>query len=138
MDGCLQNVHFVDSFSEVAHATAAGSPTPRCLVLKSPNRSPDVYAMTDSPSSPTSQQPPPSISIVDPITGNRIFVPPFTTTAATVSNLVSSFTSPGSPLDSASSPKGTAASAIGKDFLEKGQSETPLPAPDMCNSENPA
>ncbi|KAL5108789.1 hypothetical protein TcWFU_003903 [Taenia crassiceps] len=94
LDGCLQNVHFVDpSVTSATTTTEVLSKTPKleasppnCLLLHhhhhhhhrhSSERLTDAYALVRG----ESMNPPPSISILDPITGNRIFVPPFTANA---------------------------------------------------------
>ncbi|CDI97708.1 hypothetical protein EmuJ_000150300 [Echinococcus multilocularis] len=88
LDGCLQNVHFVEpSVTTTAEMSSRAPKTevspPGCLLLnhhhhhhhhhQSSERPTDVYALTTELANATS-----AISILDPITGNRIFVPPLT------------------------------------------------------------
>ena len=84
LDGCLQNLHFVETGAANADelSSRATDTFPKCHLLlqhhqyHSLDGPADVYALTTETTSPTS-----SISILDPITGSRIFVPPFTANA---------------------------------------------------------
>lgn len=91
LDGCVQNVHFVDPSVTTTTGVSSKAPKtetspPSCLLLHhhrhhnhhrhSSERPADAYALVTE-----STNPPPSISILDPITGSRIFVPPFTANA---------------------------------------------------------
>lgn len=91
VDNCLQNVHFVDSSgigvgggssdagNDISMSPSAQVAGGGCIFALHPGVSSDLYALTsDTTTSP-------SISIIDPISGNRIFVPPFTTSNMTVS-----------------------------------------------------
>ncbi|KAM7534934.1 hypothetical protein Aperf_G00000090835 [Anoplocephala perfoliata] len=72
LDACFQNAHFVDPGIPPNEGSnnLTDSPSAKCLLLQ--NR--QHCSATDSSTPPAT----PSISIVDPLTGNRIFVPPFT------------------------------------------------------------
>lgn len=71
LDAFLQNVHFVDPGVSVESESnnLTDSPTTNCPFFQYRQHS----SATDSITPPTT----PSISIIDPVTGNRIFVPPF-------------------------------------------------------------
>ncbi|KAH9285188.1 hypothetical protein ECG_03239 [Echinococcus granulosus] len=87
LDGCLQNVHFVEPSATTTAEVSSRAPKtevspPSCLLLhhhhhhhhhQSSERPADVYALMTESANATS-----AISILDPITGNRIFVPSLT------------------------------------------------------------
>uniref|UniRef100_A0A0R3X7M2 C2H2-type domain-containing protein n=1 Tax=Hydatigena taeniaeformis TaxID=6205 RepID=A0A0R3X7M2_HYDTA len=112
LDGCLQNVHFVDPSVTTATEVLSKAPkleasAPSCLLLHhhhhhhhqqqqhrhhSSERQGDAYALvTESTNSA------PSISILNPITGNRIFVPPFSANAEFLHPLLVNINSKASP-----------------------------------------
>ncbi|VDO04843.1 unnamed protein product [Rodentolepis nana] len=72
LDTCLQNIRFVDPGVSVEGGSnnLTDSPSTNCLFFQHRQHS----SATDSSTPPTT----PSISIIDSVTGNRIFVPQFT------------------------------------------------------------